>query len=132
MTRLATVGLCGAGIATLLWGQRVSLETKESGGDVVAEIVMAPNEIHARAIFQEIALAEERAMQIALRMAPLPDGLSLPFAPDLSRKGAAKRTKVLKARRKMSFATIATRHDMTIGCVEMIYSRGRILGWPRR
>ena len=132
MTKLVTVGLCGAGIAALLWGQRVSLDTKESGGDVGAEIVIAPNERRALAIFQEIALAEERAMQTALRMAPLPDGSSSPFAPDLSRKGAAKRTNVLKARRKISFAAIANRHDVTIGCVEMIYSRGETLGWPRR
>lgn len=132
MTKLVTAVLCSAGIAFLLWGQRVHLDTKESEANAVTDIVIASAEVRERAIFQEVVLAEERAMQAALLVAPLPDGSSLPFAPDLSRKGAAKRTNVLKARRKQALAAIANLHDMTIRCLEMLHSRGETLGWPRR
>jgi hypothetical protein len=108
------------------------MDTKGFGGDVVAEIVISPNEIRMRAIFHELVLAEEQAMQAALRVAPLPDGSSSPFAPNLSRKGAAKRTKVMKALRQELLSAIANRHDMTTMCVELIYSHGETLGWPRR
>ena len=132
MTKLVTAVLCATGTAFLLWGQRVHLDTKESEADAVTNIVTAPAELRARTIFQEIALAEERAMQAALLVAPLPDGSNWPFAPNLSLKGAAKRTNVLKARRKEELTTIANLHDMTIECLKMLYGRGETLGWPRR
>ncbi len=95
--------------------------------DSPAPVTAGPREL---ALFRVIVRTRQAAVLESRTLVPLPESGRLPFAPSVSRKGAANGNLEASRRTAKKLADIAYAHGITLEELEDIDRRGEAEGWP--